>query len=142
MGLRVVYDATMTLLKHHFIRYLGIGGILFGLCGLQYRTIYGLVPDGPMQAGLAWAIHFLIGSVWTHAVHRWFTFRYTAHCPYGLSLMRTFSANAVLWMASTALMGVLCDTGWMTPAIGWWVTTPLTAMANYGLMRYFTIVVP
>jgi putative flippase GtrA len=126
----------------HLARYICAGCVIFILGGVQYRAILALLPGGALQPALAWAIHFLIGSVWTHAVHRRYTFRHAARLPYAMSLARTLGVNAAMWATSTLLMGLLCDAGRVDVAVGWLITTGFTAVVNYCSMRFLTIVVP
>ncbi|KJS31933.1 MAG: hypothetical protein VR64_10515 [Desulfatitalea sp. BRH_c12] len=96
---------------HCLVRYLLAGGFVFTAGHGQYRLIYLLLAGAPSRASLAWALHFVLGTLWTHALHQGFAFRHGPRQPYWNSLARTSSAYLVLGAMSTTMMLVLCNLG-------------------------------
>ena len=98
-----------------FTRYLLAGGFIFVAGHGQYRLIHAALESAPLRAGVAWALHFMLGTWWTHALHRHYTFRHVPQLPYGVSLARTYGAYMGLWALSTLMMLSLCDLGGAIP---------------------------
>lgn len=125
-----------------FGRYLLAGGFIFVAGHGQYRLIYAVLEDAPLRAGVAWALHFMLGTVWTHALHRQFTFRHVPQLPYGASLARTFGAYLTLWGLSTLMMLALCDLGGRDTMMGWVLTTLAMAVFNFLVMSRWSVRAP
>ena len=73
---------------------------------------------------MAWALHFLLGTWWTYALHRHYTFRHVPQLPYGVSLARTYGAYMGLWALSSIMMLALCDLGGRDPMLGLGIDHP------------------
>jgi hypothetical protein len=125
-----------------FRRYVLAGGFIFVAGHGQYRLIHAALERMPMRAAVAWAIHFLLGTLWTHALHRCYTFRHVPQLPYGASLARTYGAYLTLGGLSTAMMLALCDLGGRDAMAGWGVTTLTTALGNFLVMSRWSIRAP
>jgi putative flippase GtrA len=126
--------------RGQFTRYVLVGCVIFFLGMAQYRILYALIPASPYQASTTWVAHFLIGTVWTHAVHRHFTFRDSRRLPYFKSLLRTLVGYAAIHACGAAMMLLLCDIRGMHHMLGWVITTLVTALLNFAVMRRFSIV--
>lgn len=120
-------------------RYLLAGTVIFIIGHIQYRLLYGLLEGVPMHAGTTWLIHFIIGTMWCHAVHRFFTFRGAPQLPYFHSLFLTYGLFALVLILSTLMMVLLCDIGCAPPWFGWLITTMLAAIFNFWFMSHWTI---
>jgi putative flippase GtrA len=125
--------------KHQLERYVLSGSLAFILGHIQYRCLYTLLQEVPMCAGIAWGLHFIIGTVWSHALHRGFTFRNTPQLPYFISLYRTYGLYVFVLSISTAMMILLCDIGGIHPLIGWTLVTGISAICNFLIMSCWTI---
>ncbi|MBI5063685.1 MAG: GtrA family protein [Desulfatitalea sp.] len=120
-------------------RYLLAGGFVFVAGHGQYRLIHAALENAPLRAGVAWALHFMLGTLWSHALHRHYTFRHVPQLPYGISLARTCGAYLSLWALSTLMMLALCDLGGHDPMAGWVLTTLTAAAFNFVVMSRWSI---
>jgi putative flippase GtrA len=120
-------------------RYALSGSLIFILGHVQYRLLYLFLHGLPMRAGMTWGLHFIIGTFWSHALHRVFTFKNEPQLPYFISILRTFSLYAFVLAISTAMMILLCDIGGLHPLIGWMLSTGLSAICNFLFMSCWTI---
>jgi hypothetical protein len=78
-----------------WFRYMGIGIFIF-LAGLfQFHLLARWTAFFSLSAAALWCMHFLIGTAWTHAIHRWFTFYRACRHPYLMSLFRTYAAYGI-----------------------------------------------
>jgi len=92
-----------------WFRYIFIGVFIF-FAGLgQFHMLMIWAVPFSLPAGGVWCLHFVIGTLWTHAVHRWFTFRGTPHHPYLISLVRTYVAYLAGLPLEILLVYVFCD---------------------------------
>lgn len=128
------------IITHQFLRYLLAGIIIFFVGMGQYECLHSLLPSGRWHAGGVWVVHFFIGTLWTHGIHRWFTFSGIPRLPYFLSIMRTYAAYSGILLIGSAMMFLLCDLGRVYHLTGWAVTTITTSALNFLAMRSFTIV--
>ena len=124
------------------MRYLAAGMLIFMLGRLQYRLIRALLEWVPMQAASAWALHFILGTLWTHALHRKFTFARMPQLGYRASLTRTCAAYSILLALSTLSMFLICDMCGWHPVSGWMVTTLGLSLLNFLVMRRWSICNP
>lgn len=125
--------------RKSFERYLVAGSAIFVIGFTQYHFFYALTDAGKFHAGTTWAIHFIVGTIWSHAVHRRFTFRDETQHPYFRSLFLTFAVYVVMLAFSTALMILLCDIAGFHHMLGWGLTTVLTGVGNFLSMSRWTI---
>lgn len=125
--------------KHQLERYALSGSLIFILGHIQYRLLYSLFQEVPMCAGMAWGLHFIIGTVWSHALHRGFTFYNEPQLTYFISLFRTCGLYSFVLVISTIMMILLCDIGGIHPIIGWMLSTGLSAICNFLIMSRWTI---
>lgn len=120
-------------------RYAFSGSLVFIFGHLQYRIFYTALKGACIRAGAAWGIHFIIATIWSHGLHRFFTFRHQSQVPYLESLFRTIGSNIFLLALSTLLMFLLCDVEGLSPLTGWIIGTALCAMCNFFIMIRWTI---
>lgn len=120
-------------------RYVVVGTLVFVLSGVQFRLIYRLFDGFLMQAGIGWCVHFIVGTAWSHCLHRMYTFRDAPQVPYFVSLVRTYGSYGVLLGISTAMMTGICDVGGYPVMLGWLLTTMVLAVCNFTLMSRWTI---
>ena len=113
--------------KHQLERYALSGSLIFILGHIQYRLLYSLFQGVPMCAGMAWGLHFIIGTVWSHALHRGFTFYNEPQLTYFISLFRTCGLYSFVLVISTIMMILLCDIGGIqhrSPRLKTWPQRP------------------
>lgn len=125
-----------------FRRYLLAGAAIFVVGHGQYQVLYGALAGAPLRAGTAWAFHFILGTLWTHALHRGYTFRHVPQLPYWASLARTYGAYLSLGTMSTLMMLAICDVNGFDPVTGWVLTTLATAICNFRVMSRWSICTP
>jgi putative flippase GtrA len=132
--------------QHHeqwqsqFFRFFVAGCVIFGLGMLQYNLLYTLLPRMPYHASIIWCIHFLIGTAWCHAIHRRFTFKGEQHVSYLDSLFRTYLGCGSIQILGIGMIFFFCDVAGMHHLLGWSLTTILTSLLNFVVMRSYTIV--
>ena len=117
-----------------------IAFILFILGIGQYNLLYTLIPKMPYHASIIWLLHFLVGTLWVHAIHQRFTFKGAKHVSYLTSLFRTYLGYAGTQMGGSIIMLLLCDLGGLHHLIGWTLTTSVTSVLNFIILRSFAIV--
>lgn len=122
------------------LRYMLAGVIIFFVGMGQYECLHSLLPSGRWHASGVWVVHFLIGTLWTHGIHRWFTFSGAPRVPYVPSIVRTYAAYSGILVAGSGMMFLLCDLSRVHHLTGWVVTTITTSSLNFLAMRSFTIV--
>ena len=125
--------------RHQLERYALSGSLIFILGHIQYRLLYEFLYGLPMCAGMTWGLHFIIGTFWSHALHRGFTFKNKPQLPYCISILRTFGLYTFMLTISTTMMILLCDIGGLHPLIGWMLGTSLSAICNFLIMSHWTI---
>lgn len=117
-----------------------VGIVIFFLGMGQYHFLYSIIPKTVYHATVIWILNFLVGTLWTHAIHRFITFRGIKHIAYFLSLLRTYIGYAGIHLLGSAMMLLLVDMGGMNHLIGWCMTTLVISILNFIVMRYFSIV--
>jgi putative flippase GtrA len=123
-------------------RYLLAGGAIFAVGYGQYQLLYAVLSGVQLRAGMAWAFHFILGTLWTHALHRGYTFRHVPQLTYWASLARTYGAYLSLGALSTLMMLAICDVNGFDPVAGWVLTTLTTAIGNFLVMSRWSICSP
>jgi putative flippase GtrA len=123
----------------HIERYVIVGTLVFLLGSVQFWLIYGLFDGFLMHATISWCVHFIVGTVWSHGLHRKYTFRNAPQVPYFVSLVRTYGSYLVMLGISTAMMTGICDVGGYPVKLGWLLTTIVLAVCNFTLMSRWTI---
>ncbi len=126
--------------RSQFLRYMLVGGVIFLLGMGQYHLLYTIIPKTAYHASIIWVFNFLIGTLWTHAIHRYITFRGIRHIAYFVSLLRTYLGYAGIHLLGALMMLLMVDTGGMNHLAGWCMTTLVISTLNFIVMRYFSIV--
>ena len=117
-----------------------VGIVIFFLGLGQYHLLYSIIPETAYHATVIWILNFLAGTIWTHAIHRYFTFKGSKHIAYLVSLLRTYIGYAGIHLIGAVMMLLLVDMGGMNHLIGWCMTTLVISILNFVVMRYFSIV--
>lgn len=121
------------------IRYQAAGGAIFVLGYLQYNGIYNLLPVSGFKAAAAWFLNYLIGTFWSHAIHRRFTFRSCSRIPYWQSLLKIYLSYAWIHLFGCAAICLLCDVAHLDPRPSWALVTILTSGFNFIALRHYSI---
>jgi hypothetical protein len=117
-----------------------VGVVIFFLGLGQYHLLYTLIPETVYHAAVIWILNFLVGTLWTHAIHRHFTFKGSRRIAYFLSLLRTYIGYAGIHLLGSVMMLLLVDMGALNHLIGWCITTLVISTLNFVVMRHFSIV--
>jgi len=112
----------------------------FTLCGcvgsvllfVLYEVVYRLALVPRLNAPFAWAVSYLLASVFTHGIHRRHTFRWNT--PYWRTLGRTTIVYATSLTATTLLDFGLVVAG-LHHRLAWVVTLLASGTANYVALR-------
>lgn len=113
---------------------------IFCLAMAQYHLFYSIIPKTPYHAAVIWMLNYLVGTLWTHAIHRYVTFRGSRHIAYFASLLRTYIGYAGVNVLGSVMMLLIVDRGGVNHLIGWSATTLVISVLNFLVMRYFSIV--
>ncbi len=132
-------QSQLTTKQHQLMRYFLSGSVVFILGHLQYRMIYSLLADTTMRAGASWVVHFIAGTIWSHALHRCFTFQGAPQLPYLISLRRTFVSYLMVLVFSAILLILVCDVAGGDPIMGWGVGTVVSGACNFIILSRWTI---
>ncbi|MBD3180264.1 MAG: hypothetical protein GF417_12200 [Candidatus Latescibacteria bacterium] len=123
-----------------FLRYVMAGTVIFFLGMGQYQLLYTILPEIPYHATVAWILNFLLGTLWTHAIHRYYTFRESKRLSYFVSLLRTYIGYAGIQLIGSVMMLILVDIQGVNHLVGWSLTMLLVSLLNFLVMRHFSIV--
>ena len=96
-----------TLFKE-YVLFCAVGTFNLAIFFLMYVATYSMFDGIQYRAASSWSISYLLSSVLSHTMHRWFTFKSLS--PYGKSLVLTMAIYSILLVISTASQALLADT--------------------------------
>lgn len=123
-----------------WFRYMFIGLFIF-LAGLfQFHLLMRWTALFSLSAAAVWCLHYIIGTAWTHAIHRWFTFRGTHRHPYLVSLIRTYAVYVTGLPLEALFIFMLHDVLALHHVYACALTMILTSIFNFFMISRYAIV--
>ena len=104
--------------------------IFFGL----YSLAYSVSESIEYRAASAWSISYLVSSIISHSMHRWFTFRSIS--PYGRSLALTMVVYTILLIISTFSQAILADRMGFDHLAVWALNTVAFGFLSFIALRF------
>ncbi|MBH33570.1 MAG: hypothetical protein CMB75_04150 [Euryarchaeota archaeon] len=104
--------------------------IFFGM----YSVSYSIVGEIEYRAASAWSVSYLISSIISHSMHRWFTFRSIS--PYGRSLVLTMAVYTILLIISTLSQAILADRMGFDHLAVWALNTAAFGFLSFIALRF------
>ena len=126
-------------LRPHLVRYMSASCISFALGLLQYNLLYSIVPVRVYRSTTCWVLSFFIGTLWVHALHRWFTFKDMRRRPYFSSLMRTYLGYAGTQTIGAIAMLMCCDIGHWNHTAVWIAVSSVLSLFTFPFLRHFAL---
>ena len=122
------------------IRFIIVGGVGTSIAWLVYNLLYLTLPIEP-KAIIAWIICYLYSVAQNHTLHRNFTF-FTTKSQYLPELMRAYFAYSLGLFVSTGNHAFLTQQYEISHQFSWFVSTLLSIICNYIMLRFFVFKVP
>ena len=99
-----------------------------------YSIAYSLFESIEYRAASAWSISYLLSSIISHSMHRWFTFRSIS--PYGRSLALTMVVYTILLIISTFSQAILADRMGFDHLAVWALNTVAFGFLSFIALRF------
>jgi putative flippase GtrA len=121
--------------KWQFARFLLVGpvGVVLGM--LQYELLWQLNRLDAYRASSTWIVSSVLGIAWVHALHCRFTFRGPGSARWGDTIGRAYLLYASTVAIGSWLMWLLVDEMSVRRASAWLLTTAVTSVLNFVLLR-------
>ena len=122
-----------TLFKE-YVLFCAVGTFNLAIFFLMYVATYSMFEGIQYRAAASWSISYLLSSVLSHTMHRWFTFKSLS--PYGKSLVLTMAIYSILLVISTASQALLADTMGYNHILVWAMNTLAFGFASFLALRF------
>jgi len=122
-----------TLFKE-YVLFCAVGTFNLAIFFLMYIATYSMFEAIQYRAASSWSISYLLSSVLSHTMHRWFTFKSLS--PYGRSLVLTMVIYSILLVISTASQALLADTMGYNHILVWAMNTLAFGFASFLALRF------
>ena len=122
-----------TLFKE-YVLFCAVGTFNLAIFFLMYVATYSMFEGIQYRAASSWSISYLLSSVLSHTMHRWFTFKSLS--PYGKSLLLTMAIYSILLVISTASQALLADTMGYNHILVWAMNTLAFGFASFLALRF------
>ena len=122
-----------TLFKE-YVLFCAVGTFNLAIFFLTYIATYSMFEGIEYRAASSWSISYLLSSVLSHTMHRWFTFKSLS--PYGRSLVLTMVIYSILLVISTASQALLADTMGYNHILVWAMNTLAFGFASFLALRF------
>ena len=100
----------------------------------MYSVAYSIAGEIEYRAASAWSVSYLLSSLISHSMHRWFTFRSTS--PYGRSLALTMAVYTILLIISTFSQAILADRMGFDHLAVWALNTAAFGFLSFIALRF------
>jgi putative flippase GtrA len=101
---------------------------------LMYLASYSLLDGVHYRAATSWSVSYLLSSILSHSMHRWFTFKSLS--PYGKSLVTTMAVYSIMLVVSTASQALLADNMGYNHVLVWALNTLAFGLASFIALRF------
>ena len=100
----------------------------------MYYFAYPIAGEIEYRSASAWSVSYLLSSIISHSMHRWFTFRSTS--PYGRSLALTMAVYTILLIISTFSQAILADRMGFDHLAVWALNTAAFGFLSFIALRF------
>lgn len=100
----------------------------------MYSLTYSVAGEIEYRAASAWSVSYLLSSLISHSMHRWFTFRSIS--PYGRSLALTMAVYTILLIISTFSQAILADRMGLDHLAVWALNTAAFGFLSFIALRF------
>ena len=100
----------------------------------MYSVAYSLTGEIEYRAASAWSVSYLLSSLISHSMHRWFTFRSASQ--YGRSLALTMAVYTILLIISTLSQAILADRMGFDHLAVWALNTAAFGFLSFVALRF------
>ena len=126
------YNLRRLLTEYAYFCAVGTFNVLIFLA--MYSVAYSIAGEIEYRAASAWSVSYLISSIISHSMHRWFTFRSTS--PYGRSLSLTMIVYTTLLIISTISQAILADRMGFDHLAVWALNTVAFGFLSFIALRF------
>ena len=130
---RESYNFRTLVVEYAYFCAVGAVNVLIFLA--MYYVAYSTIEaSNEYRAAIAWSPSYLISSIISHSMHRWFTFRSTS--PYGRSLALTMAVYTILLIISTFSQAILADRMGFNYLAVWALNTAAFGFLSFIALRF------
>ena len=126
------YDLRTLVVEYAYFCAVGTLNVLIFF--VMYSVAYSIVGEIEYRAASAWSVSYLLSSLISHSMHRWFTFRSTS--PYGRSLALTMAVYTILLIISTFSQAILADSMGFNHLAVWALNTAAFGFLSFIALRF------
>lgn len=124
----------LSTLAREYVLFCLVGTFNLAVFFLMYLASYSLLDGVHYRAATSWSISYLLSSILSHSMHRWFTFKSLS--PYGKSLVTTMAVYSIMLVVSTASQAHLADNMGYNHILVWALNTLAFGLASFIALRF------
>lgn len=124
----------LSTLAREYVLFCLVGTFNLAVFFLMYLASYSLLDGVHYRAATSWSISYLLSSILSHSMHRWFTFKSLS--PYGKSLVTTMAVYSIMLVVSTASQAHLADNMGYNHVLVWALNTLAFGLASFIALRF------
>ncbi len=121
-------------LFREYVLFCVVGTFNLAIFFLMYVATYSMFEGIQYRAASSWSVSYLLSSVLSHTMHRWFTFKSLS--PYGKSLVLTMAIYSIMLVISTASQALLADTMGYNHILVWAMNTLAFGFASFVALKF------
>tara|TARA_Y100000588_G_scaffold355897_1_gene411563 strand:- start:24 stop:425 length:402 start_codon:yes stop_codon:yes gene_type:complete len=118
-------------------RFVIVGGIGTIIGWFIYNAIYIVNPMLEYRASISWSVSYVAGVIIQHGMHYSLTFR-ESESNYFDSLRGAYFSYSLVLLFSTVFNGIIVEIIEIGHQISWFLTTIISAVMSYFLLRRFS----
>lgn len=124
----------LSTLAREYVLFCLVGTFNLAVFFLMYLASYSLLDGVHYRAATSWSVSYLLSSILSHSMHRWFTFKSLS--PYGKSLVTTMAVYSIMLVVSTASQALLADSMGYNHVLVWALNTLAFGLASFIALRF------
>ena len=124
----------LSTLAREYVLFCLVGTFNLAVFFLMYLASYSLLDGDHYRAATSWSVSYLLSSILSHSMHRWFTFKSLS--PYGKSLVTTMAVYSIMLVVSTASQAHLADNMGYNHILVWALNTLAFGLASFIALRF------
>ena len=124
----------LSTLAREYVLFCLVGTFNLAVFFLMYLASYSLLDGVHYRAATSWSVSYLLSSILSHSMHRWFTFKSLS--PYGKSLVTTMAVYSIMLVVSTASQAHLADNMGYNHILVWALNTLAFGLASFIALRF------
>ena len=124
----------LSTLAREYVLFCLVGTFNLAVFFLMYLASYSLLDGVHYRAATSWSTSYLLSSILSHSMHRWFTFKSLSPC--GKSLVTTMAVYSIMLVVSTASQAHLADNMGYNHILVWALNTLAFGLASFIALRF------